>query len=728
MVQSYAASESTGAAYLPLTRRSSRTSSDSLSLFRRFVNITRDEYVCRLPFRSPRRQRSPRRALRRRRYIIGHARGVIWLIRVKNLSLAFGERVILENVDWLITERARIGLVGDNGAGKTTLLRILAGEMEPDSGGVEFMGRVSRADIGYLPQDLVELGEGRVIEYLKERAGLSDLEARLADAEKMVASCPEGSRDLARALALHEDLQRGFEHRGGFEFDATARKVLRGLGFAPGDADRPCGEFSGGWRMRIALSAILLARPEVLLLDEPTNHLDTESMEWLEGWLRDHRGAMIFVSHDRRFLDKMATQIAELSRGGIALYAMRYGEYLAEREAARERLERAIEDQKERAEQIRRFVDRFRYKASKAAQVQSRIKQLEKMEIRELDAPSSAVRFKFPEAARSGWEVVAARGLTKRYGDHTVFSNLDLEIHRGERAALVGVNGAGKSTLLRLLSQTEEPTAGTVKLGHNVRRAYFSQESAQNLNYSHTVWEEARRTGSKLTEAQKRGLLGAFLFSGDDIEKPIRVLSGGEKSRLALFKLLLSDSNFLILDEPTNHLDANTREIFQRALLQYGGTLLIVSHDRFFLDDLVGRVIEIRDGRMYDCRGNYSRFIEKREEGLRAQSAGGSPAMKRAPAEPEPDSREKRRLEAKERNRLYRERKVLADRIGPLEEKIAAQEARRGEIDGMLCAPEVLSDSARVQGLMIERKALEEAIAAACEEWETLSAALEAVK
>lgn len=654
--------------------------------------------------------------------------GGLPLIQIKKLSLAFGERVVLDNIDWLIAERARIGLVGDNGAGKTTLLRVLAGEAEPDSGSVDFAGRISRADVGYLPQDLVELGDGSVMEYLKKRAGLSDLEASLADAEREVACGPPGSRELARALARHEELQRAFEHRGGFEFDASARKVLRGLGFSPEDAGRLCGEFSGGWRMRIALSAILLARPEVLLLDEPTNHLDTESMEWLEGWLRDHRGAIIFVSHDRRFLGKMAAQIAELSKGAITLYSMRYEEYLVEKEAARERQRREIEDQKDRAAQIQRFVDRFRYKASKASQVQSRIKQLEKMEIGELDAPSSAVRFKFPEAPRCGAEVISARGLAKRYGRSTVFSGLDLEIRRGERTALVGINGAGKSTLLRLLSQTEAPTEGSVKLGHNVKRAYFSQESAQNLNYTHTVWEEASRTGSKITEAQKRGLLGAFLFSGDDIKKPIRVLSGGEKSRLALFKLLLSDSNFLILDEPTNHLDANTREIFQRALLQYGGTLLIVSHDRFFLDNLVERVIELRAGQMFDYLGNYSRFIEKREARLREGEAPMAAEKISAISGADTDMREKRRTEAAERNRLYRERKAFSNRIGPLEEKIALREARRGEIDEMLCAPETLSDSARVRALMVERGALEEAITACYEEWETLSDAMEAVK
>lgn len=647
---------------------------------------------------------------------------------MRKLTLAYGERVLLKDINWLIAEKSRIGLVGDNGAGKTTLLRILAGELEPDDGSVEFTGGASRADIGYLRQDMTELGDGLVIDFLKARAGLAELEARLSEAERRISVCAEGSRELERALAEHEGFQRAFEHKGGFAFDAGARKVLRGLGFAPDAADQPCSSFSGGWRTRIALSAILLARPSILLLDEPTNHLDTESLEWLEGWLRDHRGVLVFVSHDRRFLEKAATQIAELSRGVITLYPMKYEAYLIEREASRERLQREAEEQKERADHLRRFVERFRYKASKASQVQSRIKQLEKLEIREPDAPTASVHFKFPEATRSGREVVGARGLAKRYGGREVFAGLDLEISRGERVALVGVNGAGKSTLLRLLSQTEEPTEGAVKLGHNVRRAFFSQESAQNLNYARTVWQEACLTGSIVTEARKRSLLGSFLFSGDDIHKPIRVLSGGEKSRLALFKLLLSDSNFLILDEPTDHLDMNTREMFQRALLEYGGTLLIVSHDRYFLDSLASRVLEIRGGRLYDYPGNYSEFIEKRERQIRAQDEGGPAVAEKAPPEPEGDSKEKRRAEANERNRLYRERRAFTERIEPLEERIASNEARRAEIDALLCAQSVLSDSARVQGLMIERKALEDAIASDYEEWETLHAAMEAVK
>jgi ATP-binding cassette subfamily F protein 3 len=644
--------------------------------------------------------------------------GGFTLIRVNNISVSFGERTVLKNISWMIPDGTRAGLVGDNGAGKTTFLRLLSGESEPDGGSIE---RARGTDVGYLPQDLVELGEGTVMEFLEGRAEISSLKSRLASLEDAISRLPEGSRELASSLAEHEALERGFESRGGYAFEPAAKKILRGLGFLPGDGERRCVEFSGGWRMRIALAAILLRAPGVMLLDEPTNHLDTESMEWLEGWLRDYRGIMIFVSHDRRFLGHMATEIADLSRGTITHYSMGYENYLAEKEAARERLERAVEDQREQVERTRRFIERFRYKSSKAAQVQSRVKQLEKMEILEADSPALTVKIKFPEAPRSGYEVTSARGLAKSYGGVPVFDGVDLEIKRGERIALVGVNGAGKSTLLRLISGAEPPTAGEVKLGRNVKLAYFSQESAQNLDYSHTVWEEACRAGSPLTEAARRNLLGAFLFSGDDIKKSVRVLSGGEKSRLSLFKLLLSDSNFLVLDEPTNHLDMNTREIFQRALLEYGGTLLIVSHDRFFLDSLAERVLEIRGGKLYSYLGNYSYFIERREELLSGSSGAAQNSLP-------PGAKNRRRDEAAERNRLYREKKIFADEIEAIEKSIALSEKRRGEIDEKLCDPAALSDSSLVQSLMIERREIEDALAGSYAKWESLSEAMDGVR
>jgi ATP-binding cassette subfamily F protein 3 len=625
---------------------------------------------------------------------------------------------VLKNIDWLVTEGTRAGLVGDNGAGKTTLLRILAGAAMPDEGSVEY-GRNAR--IGYLPQDLVELGDRSVMEFLLNNAGLTSLKIELSLAEEKISRLPDGSGELHSALVLHEGLERKFSALGGYVFESTAKKVLRGLGFLPGDSERMCGEFSGGWRMRIALASILLRSPDILLLDEPTNHLDTESMEWLEGWLRDYRGIMIFVSHDRLFLNHIATEIADLVRGTITHYSAGYERYLITKEAERKRLEQTIEDQKEHIENIQRFVERFRYKASKASQVQSRIKQLEKLEIYELDAPGQTVKIKFPEAPRSGYEVVTASNIAKKYDGHEIFSKIELEIHRGEHLALVGVNGAGKSTLLRLLSGVEPPDEGTVKIGHNVKLAYFSQESAQNLNYSHTVWEEACRVGSPLTEAARRSLLGAFLFSGDDIKKTVQVLSGGEKSRLSLFKLLLTDSNFLILDEPTNHLDINTREIFQRALTQYEGTLLIVSHDRFFLDNLAERTLEIRDSRLYNYQGNYSYFIERRAQIL-------SGASETATQSTTAFTRGKRREEAEERNRLYREKKVFTDKIDQIEADIETAEKRRAEIDSLLCDPKHLSDSTRVQDLMLERKTLEKSLAKNYELWEKLSADMEKIR
>ncbi|MDR1874070.1 MAG: ABC-F family ATP-binding cassette domain-containing protein [Synergistaceae bacterium] len=643
------------------------------------------------------------------------------LIDIKGLRLAFGEKVIFDGFDWLITDRARFGLVGDNGAGKTTLLRVLMKEMEPDAGSLE---RSKNLTVGYLPQDLVELEDRPVLEYLKQRVGLAEIEEKLRDTERVLAETDARSRALGPLLDAHQRLERQFEHLGGFEFESMARKVLRGLGFAVADAERSCSEFSGGWKMRVALAALLLTCPDVLLLDEPTNHLDTESMEWLEAWLRDYRGAVVAVSHDRRFLDDMTEQIAELARGKLTLYPWSYERYLIEKEGARERLEKAAAEQKSRIDGIERFISRFRYKSSKAAQVQSRIRQLEKMELLEPEGRDRTVRFRIPEAPESGRETLRVQGLSKSYDAFEVFRGVDFTIDRGERVALIGVNGAGKSTLLRLLSGVDEPTAGVLRLGHNVKCAFYSQESAQNVDYTRSVWEEARGAPSKLNEADRRNLLGAFLFSGEDIHKPVSVLSGGEKARLALFKLMLTESNFLILDEPTNHLDLNTKELFQRALLQYAGTLLIVSHDRHFLDNLAERVLELRDGRLYDYPGNYSWFLEKREEFLKQQ-----------PGETEGDdrasggrrTRDEKKREAGERERLLQKRRAFKKEIGALEAGIERTEARRDEVDGLLCRPEVLADSGRVQLLMRERDALTHALNEDYARWETLMSRMEEV-
>ena len=627
--------------------------------------------------------------------------------------------MIFGGIDCRIADDARLGIVGGNGAGKTTFLRVLMGE------------RSKGLTVGYLPQDLVELEPVPVLELLKNRVGIARLEARLSETEAALAGAEAGSDALAALLEEHVRLERRFELLGGFAFESMAMKVLRGLGFSREDAAKNCADFSGGWKMRIAMASLLLSAPDVLLLDEPTNHLDTESMEWLEGWLRGHRGAVAAVSHDRRFLENTARQIADLERGRLTLYPCGYDRYVVAKAEARERLLQSAEAQQRQIEKIEKFVTRFRYKASKASQVQSRLKQLEKMEVIELDGPAKGVRFRIPEAPPSGREVLKASGLSKHYGELRVFDDLNFTLERGERTALVGVNGAGKSTLLRLLSGTEDPTDGTARLGHNVKIAFYSQESAQNVNYSRTIWEEARAVSSKLNDVERRGLLGAFLFPGDDRYKPVSVLSGGEKARLALYKLMLEETNFLVLDEPTNHLDQTTREVVQRALLQYQGTLLIVSHDRHFLDVLADRVLEIRGGRIYDYPGNYSWFLEKREETL-AREAQDAPAQvapgQEAAAGKDHRSREARRAAAEGRERFMASAREIRKELTPLEKRIGEMEARQAEIDAALCDPEVLSSSGRVQELMVERSALEGELAPALQRWEELSLRLEALR
>jgi ATP-binding cassette subfamily F protein 3 len=458
--------------------------------------------------------------------------------------------------------------------------------------------------------------------------------------------------------------------------------------------------------MRIILASILLSSPDIVLLDEPTNHLDTESLEWLEGWLLNFTGTIIVISHDRYFMDKLMTQIAELAHQKLTIYQGNFSYYLKEKVKRQELLQKQAKNQQDKIAKTEAFIERFRYKNTKATQVQSRIKMLEKIQIVKIDKAPKKAAIYFSKCPRSGDKVVRVENLTKKYEEITVFSNLNFTLHRGEKIALVGVNGAGKSTLSRLISKKERPTAGKVRLGHKVNLAFFSQESSENLNYNHTVWEEISDESSSMTTGERRNLLGAFLFSGDAIYKPISVLSGGEKSRLALAKILMQESNFLILDEPTNHLDIITKELFQRALLKYSGTILIVSHDRFFLDNLITRVIEIRNGRIYDYPGNYSYFIEKRAQ-LLAEINNDHLYTKRteqSKLKVKTLDKLKKRKEAEERNRIYQQNKDILDKLKSVEEKIKVLEGNKADIESQLCDPIVLKDSKKVQNLMIDLK------------------------
>ena len=641
-------------------------------------------------------------------------------IDVKNLNLAFGERVIFDNINFKLVDKSRTGLVGNNGAGKTTLLKVISGELEPDSGVIE---KSKNLKLGYLPQDLIELEPVPVMQFLKDRAGISELELKLRESELKLSdkSLSRDNKLLDNLLKGHAELTRRFETAGGFAFESMALKVLKGLGFSQSDADKNCKDFSGGWKMRILMSALLLSNPDVLLLDEPTNHLDTESMEWLESWLRSYQGAMLTVSHDRRFLENMTSQTFDLSRGKVTIYPYGYERYLIAKTQSQEQLAHEAESQKRQIAKLELFINRFRYKASKAAQVQSRLKQLDKLNIIELDNADKSVKFKIPEAEQSGWEVIKASNLSKNYDDLRVFSDINFVLNRGERVALVGVNGAGKSTLLRLLSLSEEPSSGVIKYGHNVKAAFYSQESALNLNYENTIWQEANEARSKLNASERRSLLGAFLFSGDDIYKKIAILSGGEKARLALFKLMLEETNLLILDEPTNHLDYETRGVVERALLQYNGTLLIVSHDRHFLDILAERVLEIRNGKLYDYPGNYSWFLEKREELLLSEQQNLNLNIKS-------NSHNSKIAERQERQRLLNETRGLRKNIAQLEEKINKLESGQSQIDLDLCSPEVLANSQRVQELMQQRNFNAKELEQAYSDWENLNYELENYK
>ena len=613
------------------------------------------------------------------------------MIQFTDISLNFGQRSLYKNLNWHIPDGSRVALTGNNGTGKTTLFRMLLGEIEPDSGSVIIP---KRKNISYLAQDLAEGLVGEKTPYAPAQ-GIAYPDVSLAEL---------------------------FETDKGYEFAARAGKILKGLGFLTNAhisnvLQRKVSEFSGGWKMRLQLARVLLSlsasEDDVLLLDEPTNHLDTESMEWLESWLGTFQGTIVAIAHDRRFLDKLFPVTAELSSGRITLWKGNYSYFIEESAKKREILTAQKKQQELEIEKTKLFIDRFRYKATKAAQVQSRVKALEKIELIELeDIPPTAL-FRFPEAKQSGYEVAKIGNLSKIYSPITVFSDVSFSIIRGQKIALVGANGSGKSTLSRLISGIETPTSGNITLGHNVLCSYYLQESIQNLDYSKTIMEEISRTG-KIDAAQKRDLLGSFLFHGDDINKKISILSGGEKSRLALLKILLQDSNFLILDEPTNHLDASTRKIFERALLQYSGTVLLVSHDRHFLDSLADRVLEIRDGKLWDYPGNYSYFIYKRE--LQLNGLNEEPKEELTKTEIKQKKKEQNaRLAAAEKEKilLRRELKSIESRISILEEEIK-------HCDKMLCDPEIISDSLKIREFMLKRNAADNELKSLLPKWEEL--------
>jgi ATP-binding cassette, subfamily F, member 3 len=650
------------------------------------------------------------------------------MIQLDGVAKSFGGQPVFRDVAWRIGDGERIGLVGPNGAGKTTLCRILAGFEAPDAGTVS---RARGATVGYLPQEAGGVAP-EATTVLEE--GLSGFEAVWALEREMHAVADALAAAPGDALtARYGNLQHRFEALGGYRLESEARVILGGLGFAPDDMSRSLAELSGGWRMRAALARLLLLRPSLLLLDEPTNHLDLPSLGWLEAFLERYDGTIVVVSHDRYFLNRMVTSIADLGPDGLTVYSGDYDRFLVEREARRELLEARARNQAKRIAEIERFVERFRYQATKARQVQSRVKLLERLDRIEVGRAPRTVRFAFPEAPRTPRRVAALRGVHKAYGERVVYTGVDFEVERGERVALVGPNGAGKSTLLRILAGVLPFERGERVLGLGVTVHYYAQHQLDALDARRTVLEEMEAVAPELGQTRLRTILGAFLFSGDAVEKSVAVLSGGEKARLALARMLVRPAALLAVDEPTNHLDLASREVLEQALAGFAGTIVCISHDRYFINRIATRVVEIDEGRLTSYRGTYDDYLAARErldaaraaerlagddaERMRDRATDARPAARgsRAPRRPAGGGRpgEPRRSAAEIRR--------LRVRLESVEGRIAELEARLAEIGRMLAEPDLYRDGDRARSVLAERTNAEADLAGLMSEWEELA-------
>jgi ATP-binding cassette subfamily F protein 3 len=651
------------------------------------------------------------------------------LIQLSELTKSFGDRVLFDHVTWQITDRERVGLCGPNGAGKTTLLRMMAGFDEPDSGAIL---KPSAMTVGYLPQDglahsgrtLIDEATSAFGDLLGMKAEMHGLEERLGDT-----SIPEAEHDAM--LARYSDLQDTFRHRDGYSIELKTATVLQGLGFRTSDFARPCETFSGGWQMRIALAKLLLGQPGLLLLDEPTNHLDLEARNWLEEYLDAYPHAVILVSHDRFFLDAVVTRIADLTLRTLTDYVGNYSDYIVQHEARIEALRKAKREQDEEVARVKMFIDRFRYQATKASQVQSRIKMLEKVVPIEVPPERKRIHFHFPSCAKSGRTVFELKNAKKMYGDLVVFDRLDLHIERGDRIALVGPNGAGKSTMMRMLSGEEHPDTGERVEGHHLVMQYFAQDEATRMDPAPTVYETLASGSPNDMVPAIRNILGGFLFSGDDVYKRVKVLSGGERTRLAVARMLLRPSNTLLLDEPTNHLDLDSKEVLLDALVDYGGTLIFVSHDRYFVERLATKIIEIGSGAAVAFPGTYKEFLwHKAQQSGKAQSAPvkAGPAeigakktqvQVQPPPKPKADHAEKKRADAEAR-RAQRAAQAHQAKIDDLEARIAECENAIRDIEQTMSAPGFYEDRIAAQPVIDRHQALMWQVGDLMHRWEEL--------
>jgi len=667
------------------------------------------------------------------------------MIQLSGAGKRFGHKLLFENVDWLITAQDRIGLVGANGTGKSTLMKVLSGADTLDYGALTIAKGTSA---GYLPQDGLTLS-GRTV-FAECMSVFDDLRAMEQELESLMHSMAELDHTSAEYDAVAERYTRvehEFRTRDGYSIEAEVGRVLMGLGFTKEDWQRQTDEFSGGWQMRLALAKLLLQKPNLLLLDEPTNHLDLEARNWLEEYLHDYPHAFLLISHDRYFLDVTVNKIAEIWNKRFWFYTGNYDKFLAQKTQRNEQVQAAYRNQRERIEQLEVFINRFRYQATKAKQVQSRIKELERMERIEVPPEEKTIHFKFPQPKASGRIVAEFEGVAKTYpgrnggGPKKVFENVSFMIERGDRIALVGVNGAGKSTLIKLLAGSEPLTQGEYRLGHNVQPDYFAQDQYKELNPDARILDDLGDLSPGSTQTELRGLLGCFLFSEDDVFKKLGVLSGGERGRYALLRLLLHPANFLLLDEPTNHLDLRAKDVLLNALMEYTGTVVFVSHDRYFIDKLATRVFEIGGGKVEIFPGNYEDYLWRKDGGqhvaptladvpgmeLVGEATAVSPsAAKREPAvQPalhpkngDGNTAAPAEVEASRKRLNPIKRKQIQDRVRALEEEISGTEAAIANLEAALQNFVSAEQSQRQSQELDQHKAANATLTA---EWEQLS-------
>ena len=641
------------------------------------------------------------------------------MIQLQGAGKRFGHKLLFENCDWLLTPRERTGLVGGNGTGKSTLLKILCGKETLDYGNISLTKGMT---IGYLPQDGLALS-GRTVfqEAMSVFDSLRQMEQELEGLHQKMAELDPADPEWTAAAERAHEIDSEFRNRDGYAIEAQVGTVLDGLGFRKEDWARHTEEFSGGWQMRLALAKLLLERPNLLLLDEPTNHLDLEARNWLETYLENYPGAYVLISHDRYFLDVTVKKTVEIWNKRVQFYTGNYDKYLAQKTERREQLLAAYRNQRERIEQLEAFINRFRYQATKAKQVQSRIKELEKIERIEVPPEEQAIHFKFPQPKPSGRIVAEFKDVSKSYGETFVFGDANFVIERGDRVALVGINGAGKSTLIKLLAGTEPLSTGSYTLGYNVTPDYFAQDQYKELHPDARMIDDIADAAPRSTQTELRSLLGCFLFSEDEVFKRIGVLSGGERNRYALAKMLLAPSNFLLLDEPTNHLDMRAKDVLLEALKEYNGTVVFVSHDRYFIDNLAQRIFEIEDGHVHVYPGNYEDYLWRKSGGPEAVAAAQRAPLMVVPAVPPPEAKPDAKKDKLRVNPMKAQK--MRDRVKELEEAIASLESDIQRYEGALGEFKNAEETVRVSGLLDQRrKDLEERVA----EWEELTTELEA--